>query len=197
MLSEGHTNTKWSRKPKRAPSHLLLFRTPFLSLCLSLSFSLFMSQSSLAAFCRKSILTCGHKGCQIQCNLLLRTTVKPREVSCRNNTLSTIPQHTSDGKRYSSVYKVWVENEAETFLEKKKEGGGGVKKASRWEHWGCWRYRIQERVRGTKEAKSLRVATKGQWRGRKRWDRRGERSFRVAVKATEAPQEFGNQWTLL
>lgn len=33
----------------------------------------------------------------------------------------------------------------------------------------------------------------GSGKGRKRGDRRGERSFRVATKTTEAMQEFGNQ----
>lgn len=63
-----------------------------------------------------------------------------------------------------------------------------VLKASRWERLAGGR---------TKERQKLESGAGGQWRGRKRGDRRGERSFRVAVKTTEALQEFGNQWTLL
>lgn len=61
---------------------------------------------------------------------------------------------------------------------------GGVK-VSRWEqHFH------------TKERRKLECGAGGQGRGRKRGDRRGKRSFRVATKTTEALQEFGNQWTL-
>ncbi len=61
-------------------------------------------------------------------------------------------------------------------------------KASRW---------VRLAKGQTKERRKLESGAGGQWRGRKRGDRRGERSFRVAVRATEALQEFGNQWTLL
>lgn len=60
-----------------------------------------------------------------------------------------------------------------------------VLKASRWK-------RFQ-----TKERQKLENGAEGQWRGRKRGDRRGGSSFRVAMKTTEALHEFGNQWTLL
>lgn len=65
-----------------------------------------------------------------------------------------------------------------------------VLKASRWE-------RLAGGGGQTKERQKLESGAGGQWRGRKRGDRRGERSFRVAMKTTEALQEFGNQWTLL
>lgn len=65
------------------------------------------------------------------------------------------------------------------------EGPEGCVKVSRWEqHFH------------TKERRKLECGAGGQGRGRKRGDRRGKRSFRVATKTTEALQEFGNQWTL-